>query len=89
VSLPSRPCKHCHRPIALVLTATGRRMPVDPQPAEGTVYLAYEYGQLVATVARKGEPEPEGVAYVSHWVTCPALKRRKKPVVEQHALDLR
>lgn len=92
MSLPTRPCRHCHRPIALVLTVAQRRMPIDPQPdPTGNVYLAYVDGMLVATVARKDAPVPDGVAYRSHFTTCPALTRRRKPdrpVVEQPALDL-
>lgn len=69
-------CHSCGAPIRWCYTeATGKRMPVDPQPVpDGNVWvLRHEGGTPVVAVAlhADGVPAAEAHRYVSHFVTCP------------------
>lgn len=81
------PCRSCKTPVEwVVVEASGKRMPIDPDPHPlGTVarlgYTDEETGADVVEVLKLGgggldESRP---LYLSHFATCPnAAQHRKK-----------
>jgi len=68
-------CRSCRMPIRWVMTANGKRMPLDPSPdPEGNVWIVgMEEGVPSVEVALTADAVPANVPfrYVSHFVTCP------------------
>lgn len=75
-------CRSCGQPILWVQMASGRSMPLDPEPTEtGTIIIhmgpaiGMEKGRVQTkeeTEDRLRRKEPAArVAYVSHFATCP------------------
>lgn len=77
----SATCSSCGASIVWVVTATGKRMPIDPQPVEGG-NLELE-GNRGGHVARYVKPEQGGLfgrpRYVSHFASCPHAAQHRKP----------
>lgn len=75
-------CKGCHADIEWVRTKAGKMMPVDPEPvfvASGgkQTFVTDEGDIITGTVSVEKTDE---VAFVPHWVTCPAadsFRRRR------------
>ena len=66
-------CRTCGAAVTWVLTASGKRMPVDPIPIAGGNI------ELTGEVATYVKPDSDTKRYVSHFATCPdALDHRKK-----------
>lgn len=63
-------CSTCEAPIRWVLSAKGRRLPIDPEPvATGNLFLQQtDEGVTYATVVAPGS-RPR--LFVSHFATCP------------------
>lgn len=75
-TMRTSPCTRCGRQIGWVITDTGRRMPIDPEPdPTGNVICNYEAGVLRGHVLTKGEPRPSGVAFLPHFATCGVTKK--------------
>lgn len=71
-------CYSCGAPIQWCITAKGKRMPVDSEPAgDGNLLVELVRGQLVATV----DPGPDLLGrprHKSHFATCPNAKEHRK-----------
>lgn len=80
-------CRSCGAPISWAFTLKGKRLPMDPDPAEnGNVILPIDEDglPLPAIVFRDAEDAMDGFPganrYLSHFVTCPnAGAHRRKP----------
>lgn len=71
-------CEYCSEPIAFVITARARLMPVDPAPnPEGNVAVMRDAGgRLISRVVSRGNPcQPWETLYMPHFATC--LERQK------------
>ena len=72
---------HCDAPIRWLVTANGKRIPVDEEPnPEGNVQLGYVGGAEVAIVlndpADRAAAQVAGVTlYMPHHATCPDVGR--------------
>lgn len=70
-------CSSCGAPITWAVTTTGKRMPVDAEPApNGNVELtpllsAFNREPTEATVHAQRPLGHEGPLHLSHFVTCP------------------
>lgn len=75
-------CRSCHAPVRWVLTAHGKRMPIDPEPvSDGNVWIDhYEAGTPVVEVALSGDGVPAAAAerFQSHFVSCPQRDEWRK-----------
>jgi len=87
-------CRSCRRPVRLLLTAKGHRMPIDPDPAGRSTGLERtSYGSLAPSlVIREGRVhvlrplEPwDGELYVSHFATCPEARRWQRKILKKAA----
>jgi hypothetical protein len=64
-------CRKCGRPIVLVYTEKGKRMPLDEVPNEaGNVTVVLQNGMLRAYVDRKNAPPRIGTRMMPHFATC-------------------
>ena len=80
-------CSACGSEIVWAVTAKGERMPVDPEPIVGGNLILDLSGSgataRVQTAAEKAEAAAAGhvlgTRYVSHFATCPAAARFRKP----------
>ena len=80
-------CSACGAAIVWAVTAKGKRMPVDPEPVVGGNLVLELAGSgaivRVQTAAEKAEAAAVGkvlgTRYVSHFATCPAAARFRKP----------
>lgn len=83
-------CRSCKARVVWVETEAkpdkpGRRMPVDADPANPTLAMVVEGGNLVFTGQTTGDGTPivryvKGGRHVSHFATCVNAKQhRKKP----------
>jgi hypothetical protein len=74
-------CGSCGAPMRWgITTATGARMPLDPEPSqEGSVWIRPD-GKLRAldAVERVRALEAGEPLYVTHWETCPAAERPRR-----------
>ena len=90
-------CKGCGAKIVWALTARGKRMALDAEPAAsgtffitGTTTVTGEDTNIPLTF-KIPEPKPEGPRftpfpgprYVPHWVTCPNRDDFRKPRKEK------
>lgn len=77
-------CKTCSAPIRWVVSAaTGKRMPIDPDPTpggnigldlSGMVAAAHVYaGEKLMAIRERGSD-----LYLSHFVTCPQAGEHRK-----------
>lgn len=77
-------CSSCHQEIRWAVTeATGRRMPLDPELVpNGNVLIVDRmtdgHETPIVRVLKKGDPAPEGGAYVSHFSSCPQASRHRR-----------
>ena len=74
------PCRDadCRTEVIWAITARGRLMPVDPEPAaDGTVMLTGQADAPVATVVNPAQPPLGGwpALYRTHFSTCPGAER--------------
>jgi hypothetical protein len=71
---PNGTCRSCGAPIVWVITANGKQMPLDPEPADdGNVWVTGVWaGRRTVAVGLTGAdvPRNEALRYVSHFVTC-------------------
>jgi len=69
-----RTCRYCSHPIRFVPTATGRAVPVDPDPRPGgTVLLSATRAGILARELDRAEARRVGsTLHVKHRTTCPA-----------------
>lgn len=77
-------CRSCQRPIRWTTTTNGRRLPIDPQPADdGNVRLLRSAGaEPLADVLSRDDAliarHEAGVQlYRSHFSTCPDAHRHR------------
>lgn len=85
-------CRSCHAEILWVVTAAGRRMPVDAEPVEGGnvaitgVNGRQQFAAVVLGPADRLRAElDDGRRYVSHYATCPDAdqwRNRPKPLID-------
>lgn len=73
-------CKSCGEPIIWALTENSKRMPVDAEPDETGTLVLSPGPQPTATVVSKGGREPGVKLYRSHFGSCRAADRHRKPV---------
>lgn len=68
------PCKSCRKPIRWVVTANGKRMPIDPAPSTDGNLVLDDRG------VAHFDWRPGRAKYVSHFATCPnaAQHRRRR-----------
>lgn len=81
-------CRACHDPIRFVKLATGKALPVNPQPdPRGNVAAHLAGGQLVGFVISRdrlpGARDP--FRFVPHYATCEDAKKPAKPPPEPEA----
>lgn len=63
-------CRSCGAPLRWAVTAKGRRLPLDPEPAATGNVVVDATG--AARVLSPLEPRPADVPlYLSHFATCP------------------
>ena len=78
-------CKTCRSAVLWIVTAAGRKMPLDPVPF--SIVLDPEAGEVAVTEAgetvrgRRADPWDEGAISVrtSHFATCPQSAQHRKP----------
>jgi hypothetical protein len=71
-------CGSCRAPVVWVITAAGRKMPVDAVPVDDGDFYAGEDGRY--TKVQPFGDAPEGVdRFTSHFVTCPDRDEWRKP----------
>src|SRR5262249_32753519 len=70
-------CKGCGAEILWCRTASGKVMPLDPDPVEGG-NVALDPGQGLARVLRQGEAW-HGLRYRSHFASCSASASFRRP----------
>lgn len=80
--MADEPCIACRRPLRYVLTRSGLRFPVDPEPStDGTVVIETAAdGKIVGRILTGSSPEAPGdtvVAYTQHRHTCPHSPDRR------------
>lgn len=73
-------CRSCQRAIVWTTTAaTGRPMPVDPEPvATGNVRLVRDGGRLVAEVVPPARRRAGEELHLPHHATCPAAAQWRR-----------
>lgn len=75
-------CTSCNRPITwAVAQASGKSVPLDPTPIpDGNVVRvgADEQNRPIVVFLKKGETSTNP-RYRSHFTTCPAAQRHRKP----------
>jgi hypothetical protein len=65
-------CRSCHAPVRWVLTAAGRRMPVDAEPdPAGLVLVQDGQAMMMDAPASREDLQPGEQTYTSHYATCP------------------
>jgi hypothetical protein len=89
-------CRDCHKPIWLVDTEKGHRMPVDPDPAGRSTGLEREaFGAPAPNLVilrdgrvhvLRGDERWHGELYLSHFATC-AYARRSNRKALRRAFD--
>ncbi len=72
-------CLSCHAPIVWALTASGKRLPVDPDPvAEGNLAIGPEDPPRVRYLSKSDTVCTSEWRGVSHFATCPDAKLHRK-----------
>lgn len=74
----SSQCRSCHAPIVWAITNTGRRMPVDAEPAENGTLVLYESTPGEVHVAPASEHPTIVDRHVSHFATCPNAAQHRR-----------
>lgn len=71
-------CKACARPIMWVSTATGQRLPLDPDPVPDGSVLLMPHGRcrIVPVEERAKTIAP---LYKAHFATCPVAEEMRSP----------
>lgn len=73
------PCPACDDPIIWAVTEAGNKTPVDAEPGgHGTIALSGHVPPVARVVSRTGR-EPGTKLYVSHFATCRAAAKHRKP----------
>lgn len=70
-------CRSCGAEVFWAVTTSGKRMPVDAEPVQGTegnVYIV-EGDPPLAVVGT----HTEGPTYTSHFATCPQASQHRRP----------
>lgn len=68
----SATCSTCKAPIEWGHTASGERIPMDPQPVPGgNIRLIDGRAHVVGATIDLFDQDDDGVRYVSHFATCP------------------
>jgi hypothetical protein len=86
ISSKTIPCRACGAPLRFIKTDKGKTMPVDAKPIKfipevyGKEFFVTEDGLVI----RGTRPSPSDIydiheGYVSHFATCPAAERFRKP----------
>lgn len=75
-------CRACKAPLLwVVMTGTGKKNPLDVQPAAlGNVRLTGQYqgdAPIAGAVTKASPAQPGEKLYVSHFATCPKASRFK------------
>lgn len=85
---PSR-CRSCQAPIRWAATETGKRMPIDAEPApDGNITVHRDdTGTVLATVHPVGA-DLEAPRWTSHFATCPAAGQHRKRQQPETALPV-
>jgi hypothetical protein len=76
-------CRSCRAPIRWAVTESGRRLPLDRDPApDGNVRLAAAQVRggtpRAVVVAAEKRPDLAGELYVPHWATCKFADQHRK-----------
>ena len=71
-------CSSCHAPIIWGRTASGKPIPIDPDPVETGNLAVRPPGAQVRYLTLSGQPEPDEWRAVSHFSTCPHAKLHRK-----------
>lgn len=70
-------CRSCGAAIRWVYTASGRKMPIDAEPAsDGNLEIVRGVAQLAQTDLFGNAPC--GPFYISHFATCPNARKHRK-----------
>lgn len=75
-------CRSCGAEILWATTENGKRIPIDPEPAERPSGLFKLEQSLLGLKAVSVAGEP---VYLSHFVTCPNAAAHRKPAGEPTA----
>lgn len=80
-------CRLCSHSIMWLSTATGKKMPVDPNPVEYGGNLVIRDNMV--HVLKKGDPsDPDEPRYRAHFATCKVAEaNRKKIAAEKKAAE--
>ncbi len=72
----SNRCHSCEAPVRWVRTASGKAMPIDPEPVDGGNVWLDSNG-----VAHVGDEQwaPSPRRYKSHFATCPNAAKHRRP----------
>lgn len=72
----------CQKPIAwVILTASGKRHPIDEAPApDGNIAITgnSKAGRQAVVLSRAARESRDGPLYVSHFATCAAAERFRR-----------
>lgn len=77
-------CRSCGAPVTWAITASGKRMPVDPEPVEGGNVVLHPAlvpgGSPTATVMPPTDDDPPPVfpRHLSHFATCPHANEHRR-----------
>ena len=78
-------CRGCGAEIDWIRTRAGKNMPVDPEPVfvavnDGSDVFVTDEGEVIHGRKVPANDDSAGVAFVSHWATCPVAGqfRRKR-----------
>jgi hypothetical protein len=74
-------CRSCGAPIVWATSqATGKPMPLDPDPAaDGNLVLMEGEARVLTTGERLRAQEAGTVRYKSHFATCPDATKHRRP----------
>ena len=82
------PCRGCGKPIIFIKTGRYKPTPCDPEPVwvkqdpSGKNYIRKDGTTVIGTIAGDADDDPDSnfiEAYVSHFATCHAAGRFRKP----------
>ena len=67
-------CRSCCKDIIWSETASGKKIPIDPEPVPSGNIMLECHGALATVVA----PRPDVKRHVSHFATCPNASSHRK-----------
>jgi hypothetical protein len=77
-------CRSCGAAIRWAVTATGKRIPLDPEPVDGgniVIDNSGPHGPIATVVGKATQPGlfgDDSPRYVSHFATCPNADRHRR-----------